>query len=232
MRASSAGTWSPAATPQRTPLAPSPDELAPRQARDPIRALVVGLDEWLRRRNDMLEYSDSPDCMLRVARRRAECGMTLSDGLVVVRGDPILDLHFWNERIPQTSATQGLGWGGRFGRQLIGSFCELAEAIERDPRICDAVAIRGRLAFAGARNRDEMRRFGHWFGLETPSDERRLPLGQRVHEAAEDIWLVFLSYAFNPGSLRGRQTVRRRDDLWMSKSALITRYRNKRKAAA
>jgi hypothetical protein len=77
-----------------------------------------------------------------------------------------------------------------------------------------------------------MRRFGHWFGLETPSDERRLPVGQRLHEAAEDIWLVFLSYAFNPGSLRGRQTVRRRDDLWMSKSALITRYRGKRKAAA
>ena len=82
---------------------------APGDARDPIRALVVGLDEWLRRQNGMLEYSDSPDCMLRVVRRRAECEMTLSDGVVVVRGDPILDLHFWNERIPQTSATQGLG---------------------------------------------------------------------------------------------------------------------------
>jgi hypothetical protein len=209
-----------------------PDVAAPKGARDPIRTLVVGLDEWLRRQYGMLEYSDSPDCMLRVVRRRAECEMTLSDGVVVVRGDPILDLHFWNERIPQTSATQGLGWGGRFGRQLIRSFCDLADAVEHDPRICDAVAIRGRLAFAGARNRDEMRRFGHWFGLETPSDERRLPVGQRLHEAAEDIWLVFLSYAFNPGSLRGRQTVRRRDDLWMSKSALITRYRGKRKAAA
>jgi hypothetical protein len=225
---SSTGTWSP----PETPLAITPERPASREPRDPLRTLVVGLDEWLRRQNGLLEFSHSPDCMLRVARNRAECEMVLSDGVVVGRGDPILDLHFWNERIPQTSATQGLGWGGRFGRQLIRSFCELSEAIERDPRLCDAVAIRGRLAFAGARNRDETRRFGHWFGLETPAEERRLPLGERLHEAAEDIWLVFLSYAFNPGSLRGRQTVRRRDDLWMSRSTLIARYRGKRKAAA
>ena len=200
--------------------------------RDPVRALVLGLDEWLRRQSGMLEYSTSPDCMLRVVKSRAESAMTLSDGVVVQRGDPILDLHFWNERIPQSSASQGLGWGGRFGRQLIRSFAELASAIESDPRLCDAVAIRGRLAFAGARNRDEMRRFGRWFGLETPAEAPRLPLGQRLCEAAEDIWLVLLSYAFNPGSLRGRQMVRRRDDLWMSKATLVARYRAKRKAAA
>lgn len=181
----------------------------------------------------MLEFSDSAECMLRVARRRADCAMTLSDGVVVARGDPILELHFWNERIPQASATQGLGWGGRFGRRLIRSFAELAAAIETDPRICDAVAIRGRLAFAGTRNRDETRRFGRWFGLETPADDRPPALGQRVHDAAEDIWLVLLSYAFNPGSLRGRETLRRRDDLWMSRRTLVARYGGaKRKAAA
>ena len=69
-----------------------------------IALRTVGLDEWLRRQNGMLEYSDSPDCMLRVVRRRAECEMTLSDGVVVVRGDPILDLHFWNERVQELSA--------------------------------------------------------------------------------------------------------------------------------
>lgn len=180
----------------------------------------------------MVYFSDNPNCILRVERSRADSEIRLSDGVVVARGDPILDLHFWNEQMPQTSAKPGLGWGGRFGRQLLRSFGELAVATERDPRISDAVAIRGRLAFAAARNRDDMRRFGRWFGLETPAEPERLPLGRRVHDAAEDIWLVFLSYAFNPGSLRGRQMLRRRDDLWMSKASLLARYEVGRRDAA
>jgi hypothetical protein len=170
--------------------------------------------------------------MLRVARGRAERAMTLGGGVVVARGDPILELHFWNERLPQAAATRGLGWGGRFGRQLIRSFGELADAMKDDPRISDAVAIRGRLAFAAARNRDDTRRFAHWFGMETPAEAAPLPLGRRLHDAAEDIWLVALSYAFNPGCLRDRQLSRRRDDLWISTAALMARYGAKRRTAA
>jgi len=219
-RDSPARTWTP------------PDTTTTRQPRDPIRALVFGLDRWLCRHSGMIYFSSNPNCILRVERSRAEREIRLSDGVVVARGDPILDLHFWNEQMPQTSAKPGLGWGGRFGRQLIRSFGELAAAIDDDPRLRDAVAIRGRLAFAAARNRDDMRRFGHWFGLETPAKPERLPLGRRVHDAAEDIWLVALSYAFNPGSLRGRQMLRRRDDLWMSKATLLARYEVKRRDAA
>ncbi|HEY1425737.1 MAG TPA: hypothetical protein VGF50_03615 [Caulobacteraceae bacterium] len=190
-----------------------------------------GFDRWLCRQSDMVYFSDSPNCILRVARSRADSEITLSDGVVVARGDPILELHFWNEQMPQTSANPGLGWGGRFGRQLIRSFGELAVAMQSDPRLSDAVAIRGRLAFAAARNLDDARRFGHWFGLETPA-ESQMPLGRRLHDAAEDFWLVALSYAFNPGSLRGRQISRRRDDLWMSRQVLLARYGAQRRAAA
>jgi hypothetical protein len=194
-------------------------------ARGPLRGLVRHLDEWLREHQGFVEFDASPSCILRVARTSAERELRLSDGAVVARGDPILDLHFWNERLPQASACPGLGWGGRFGRQLIRSFGELALAVEDDPRLGDAVAIRGRLAFAGARNRDEMRRFGAWFGLETVEDEAPAPLARRIHDAAEDIWLLALAYTFNPGCLGARSVVRRRDDLWMSKSALLARYR-------
>jgi hypothetical protein len=172
----------------------------------------------------MLEFTADPDCILRVAPARADTGMTLSDGVVVARGDPILELHFWNERLPQASASQGLGWGGRFGRRLRRSFGALAAVIDTDPRLAHAVAIRGRLAFAGARNREETRRWGHWFGLETPAREAPPPLGRRVHDAAEDFWLLALAYAFNPGCLPARQLSRRRDDLWMSRASLKARY--------
>jgi len=191
----------------------------------------VGLDHWLVRRNGAFEFSDNPACMLRVAKSVAETAITLSDGVAVRKGDPILELHFWNERIPQASATHGLGWGGRFGRQLIRSFGELAVAVERDPRLREAVAVRGRLSFAGARSRDEMRRFAHWFALETPAQARPPSLAGRLHAVGEDIWQLALSYAYNPGCLRDRQAVRVRDDLWMSKATLLARYGDGRSAA-
>jgi hypothetical protein len=192
---------------------------------------VISFDHWLCRRQGMVEFSDSPSCMLRVARGVAGADITLSDGVTVAKGDPILELHFWNERIPQASTTRGLGWGGQFGRRLLRSFGELAVAIERDPRLGDAVAVRGRLSFAGARNRDEMRRFGHWFALETPIQARRPSLAGRLYDVGEDIWQLALSYAYNPGCLRERQVTRVRDELWMSKATLLARHGAKRDAA-
>jgi hypothetical protein len=200
-------------------------------ARGPVRGLVCGLDAWVRRSQGFVEFSDNPGCILRVVRGAAETELRLSDGVVVARGAPILDLHFWNERMPQASDCRGLGWGGRFGRQLRLSFGELARVINTDPRLSNAVAIRGRLAFAGARNREESRRVGGWFGLEVPDHEAELPLAQRLHDAGEDLWLLALTYTFNPGSLHRRSVVRRRDDLWISRERLAARYAARGKAA-
>lgn len=204
-------------------------------AAGPARRLIRRLDAWLRRRQGFVEFSANPACILRVVVGVADCEMRLADGVVVRPGDTILDLHFWNERMPQTSDCPGLGWGGRFGRQLLRSFGDLAVALETDPRLKDAVAVRGRLAFAGERNRDEMRRFGNWFGLETAEEARRLSLLNRLHDAAEDVWLLALAWTFNPGSLHARSVVRRRDDLWVSKQGLVARYsapKSERKRAA
>jgi hypothetical protein len=192
----------------------------------------LGLDAWMRRQQGMLELNTSPTCMLRVVMIRAENEMRLSDGAIIGRGDRIIDLHFWNERMPKTSAGQGLGFGGRFGRQLRRSFVDLAGAIDTDPRLAGAVAVRARLAFAAARNRDEMHRFGHWFGFEGAEETGPLSLRRRLHDAAEDIWLLILTWTFNPGCLPTRQTVRRREDLWISKAKLIERYAAKPKKAS
>jgi hypothetical protein len=201
-------------------------------ARGPMRDIVSGLDAWLRRSQGFVEFSDNPTCMLRVAPCKAETELRLSDGVVVARGAPILDLHFWNERLPQASDCHGLGWGSRFGRQLIRSLEELAAALDHDARLANAVAIRGRLAFAGARNREESRRFGGWFGLEVAEEEGPVPLVQRLHDAGEDLWLLALTYTFNPGSLRRRAVIRRRDDLWISRQRMIARHGPHEKSAA
>ena len=202
-------------TPPERPLAPKEGTL---------QHLVRGLDAWVRRQQGFIEFNDSPTCMLRVVVKRAECELRLSDGAVVLPGEKIIDIHFWNERLPKASACQGLGWGGRFGRALMRSFVDLAAAIDADPRLAGAVAIRGRLAFANGRNREEMGRFGQWFGFESIEESGPLPLGRRLHDAAEDLWLLALTWTFNPGSLPTRKTIRRREDLWISKAKLVDRY--------
>jgi hypothetical protein len=197
------------------------------------QGLIRRLDAWIRRHEGIIEFSASPSCILRVVVTPAETDLKLSDGAVIARGDPIIDLHFWSERLPQTDSAPGLAWGGRFGRQLVRSFVDLAAAIDDDPRLRDAVAIRARLAFAGDRNRDAMHRFAHWFDFEGGEETGPPPLPRRLHDAAEDVWLVLLTWTFNPGSLRSRRMVRRREDLWISKAKLIDRYgpqRSRRRA--
>ena len=210
------GGWTPRATPEAT---------------GPLRATIRRLDAWLRRNLGFVEFAASPACILRVVITRAEAEIRLSDGVVIKRGDPILDIHFWNERMPQSASTQGLGWGGRFGRQLMRSLGELAAALETDPRLGDAVAVRGRLAFAGERSLEDMRRFGAWFDFEQhPSP--RLSLSRRLHDTAEDIWLLALAWTFNPGCLSQRSVVRRREDLWISREKMLVRHGPRRRESA
>jgi hypothetical protein len=199
-----------------------------------LQALIRRLDARIRKHEGIIEFSASTSCILRVVVTRAELDMKLSDGLVIRRGDPIIDVHFWNERLPKTSDAPGLAWGGRFGRQLVRSFIDLAAALDADARLCDAVAIRARLAFAGDRNRDAMHRFAHWFDFEGGEQTGSPPLRRRLHDAAEDIWLVLLTWTFNPASLRSRRMIRRREDLWISKPKLQDRYgpqRSRRRAS-
>ena len=199
-----------------------------------VHALVRRLDAVIRRHEGIIEFSSSASCLLRAVVTRADADLKLSDGAIMKRGDPIIDVHFWNERLPQTASAPGLAWGGRFGRQLVRSFIDLAAAIDDDPRLCDAVAIRARLAFAGDRNREARQRFAHWFDFEGGEETGPPPLLRRLHDAAEDIWLVLLTWTFNPGSLRSRRMVRRREDLWISVGKLQDRYgpqRSKRRAS-
>jgi hypothetical protein len=186
--------------------------------------VVRALDKWMRLRQGITEFTDDPNCILRISLEAADRELRLADGAVVRPGDRVLEMHFWNERMPQANGPLGLGWGGRFSRRLRRSFNELAIALERDPRFCDVVALRGRLAFAGARDSADARRFGAWFGFEVAEATREVTLRRRLHAVAEDYWLLALTYTFNPGTLRHRSLARRHDDMWISRAGLTQRY--------
>src|SRR5262249_36622498 len=150
--------------------------------------------------------------------------LVLSDGVRIARGDPVIEVHFNNERLPQVSDHTGLGWAARFGRRIVSSFRALAVAAEADARLKGADAALARLAFASERNRGDTRRFGEKFGLETLDPPAPVAFSRKVHDFGEDLWLVGLTWVFNPGSLKGRSVLRLREDLWMSRGTLLRRF--------
>jgi len=207
----------------------APGPVIPRRP-DALRSAIRGLDAWLRKSEQVVEFSASRRCILRGALVRAESRVALSDGSIVARGAPIVALHFWNEQMPKAEDGADIAWGLRFARQLRHSFAELAARLASDPTLEEVVALRGRFPVSGERRAEETHRFGARFGLESPPTTASIAVHRRVHDAAEDLWLWALAWAFNPGSLKQRTFLRRRDDLWMSRATLMGRYGSERRS--
>jgi hypothetical protein len=185
---------------------------------------ILRLDRHLRSGVELIDVGDPDVSFFRVLVIKADRDLTLSDGTRVRRGDPVIDVHFHNERLPQTTEHSGMAWAAQFGRRIVASYRALAIAAQTDERLKPAVAARARLAFASERNRGDTRRFGQKFGLETLDAPPPAPWSRRLHDFGEDLWLVGLTWVFNPGSLKGRSTFRRREDLWISRAQLMARH--------
>ena len=80
-----------------------------------IWASSVGLvDALIRTYYGIYEFTDDPECVLRVGLGQARAAMTLSDGTRVKGGELIGTLHFWNEHLPRYTAKRTESALGRF----------------------------------------------------------------------------------------------------------------------
>ena len=61
---------------------------------------IFALDSQLRRREGVFEYSHKPDCIFRAQFSRLSSDVLLSDGTFGRPGDRVIDLHFWNDKLP------------------------------------------------------------------------------------------------------------------------------------
>ena len=96
---------------------------------------VRGVDSVLRSRFGIEEFSDDPDCIFRISRDRALRPRILSDGAAIRRGDPVLQVHLWNEHLPAMSRDgRSAAWANLFKRRMLCSFALLANRIENEER--------------------------------------------------------------------------------------------------
>lgn len=207
-------------------IAPPPAPAATADAwRDRLwRHFVTGIDAVLRACYGISEFTDDPECLIRVAMSQACCDLALADGTVVRTGDPILVLHLWNEHVVRFSGGRpSLGWASRMRRRVSQSLEALAEQIESEPAWREVRAVRADTALFGLwrmyQARGVIRRFG--FDLMPPPRHSALRALQALGDACI-VWM--LTRAFNPAALRRHGFLRGRHEMWMSRHRLLARY--------
>ena len=181
---------------------------------------VRRLDRYLCRRQGIYEFSSDPQCILRISRRTANVDAVLEDGTRVSRGEPIGEIHFWNEHIPTMSETgPDLMWAIAFHRRLCRSLEQLAIHVQDDPRLSGVRAIYVRANFGP---NDRIDRTFAGYGFEPVRCPDRDGLRRRWHDFFERFLLWGLLLAYNPGGLKFVSYARRPRKFWMSMTNLLS----------
>lgn len=191
-----------------------------------VQRAVSRFDTILQRRGRVYEFTRRSDCLLRCALDQAASPVALSDGTTIRVGDPVLDLHLWNEHIPRIApGGPNLAWARLLRRRFEHSFDALAFHVAHDPRCREVRAIRGRCAFVTRDGREKLMRLAQAFELDMLPDMPAPDAWQRFHDFWENAYILGLIMSFNPTALRRGALRRERHQLWISRARLIARYR-------
>ncbi len=187
---------------------------------DLLRRAIGGFDGYLSLRCGVKTYSRDPRCLLRCATIPSAHAFTLSDGVALLPGDLVIDLHLWNEHIPPLPPSgPDLAWGRLVAAWMRHSLTLLVGALDAEPGLRHARAIRAKTNFVGLGERSEsLSRLIARFGFEDVDEPSSLP--ERVHDAFENVLIGALTWTHNPEALRRDRLIRQRRPVWMSVEAL------------
>ena len=198
------------------------------------RGFVQSIDFLLRRAQGVREFSQREGCILRLSLGRAGMGQALSDGTVIRAGDPVGQIHLWNERLPLMGrAGADLAWARAFRFQFARSLEELAAYVAHEPSLAEVKAVYGEMAFTLA-DLEMARRFAQQMGFDFLERPGAASARGRWAQFWDNLYTLMLIWTYNPASLRGKALGQlRRYQLWISREKLLAHYaRNRGKANA
>jgi len=186
--------------------------------------LVFGLDARLRRRLGVIEYTANPDCIFRIDRRRVAHATKLADGATLEAGEEIVQLHFWNERVPHyDGAGATFQWARQFNRVLALSLRELSSFLSRDD-FKTVRGVRADVALGTAEHMDQVRRFCGHFGFIPVQKTTPDTIGTHLHRFGENILIGLLILAHNRRAFRMDCLRRSRADMFLPRATLDERF--------
>jgi hypothetical protein len=184
---------------------------------------VAWADAKLRSYYGIYEFTDDPNCLLRVGLGQARAAVSLSDGTEVEFGQLVGTLHFWNEHMPRYSARgPDLGWACAVRDRVRYSLRAFSDYIESEPAWQNVRAIRTETALPARLGAPQLMRVFQRYGFErVPTD---FSLLARLHGLGECFVLWGLTRAFNPAALPRQPFLRDRHELWISRATLRLHY--------
>ena len=190
------------------------------------RVMVLALDALLRQVLHVFEFSRDEECILRLSISKSESDVTLADGTRIYCGDPIGEIHLWNEHIPPIPGSGAdLAWARAFGRRWARSLAELAAYVDTDPRCRRIKAFRAVTSVGSGYPSMQMGRIvGRW-GLQLLRKDQPSSVWGRFAGWWEHMYGVALIWAFNPSRHKPRDLQDlSRDQLWISRDVLLSMH--------
>jgi YkoP-like protein len=219
--------WDPSVVSARTddrPQAAAVNSPANPSKRGAAARLVFGLDAFLRRRLGVIEYSSHPDCLFRIDLRRLNHRIELSDGTTLLPGDEIVQLHFWNERVPRyDGAGANFEWARRFSSNLITSLQELA-AFLAARNLHSVKGVRADVALGTAEHMDQVLRFCGHYGFKPVRHAAPATIWSPLHRVGENVLIGMLILAHNRRAFGFDCLRRSRADVFLTRAELDKRF--------
>jgi hypothetical protein len=186
-----------------------------------MRGLFLLIDAILRRKQNIAAFWDDPGCVLRINLRAAPRPLPL-DGNVVRPGTKVLELHLWNEHLPQVGASDSsLAWAVKGHAALVRSLAALAQHVEQRADLADVPAVFGITTFMSQKDAQTAERVLARLGFAQTA--YRSSLGA-FGDFWENLYAWFLYRTFRRSAPRKPLLGMRRKLLWMSKEELVRRY--------
>jgi hypothetical protein len=197
---------------------------APARPDTPVRRAVLGLDRWLQHYLGVHEYTTDSSCLFRIQRAKAQANVALSDGTKIRVGEPILNLHLWNEHVPPIG-DQGatVAWARQLSRAIAISLNELAEHLSARPDLRDIVALRADMRLGTADRSEQLARISARYGFAIALSGEGSGSG-RLHDVGESALIFMLVLVTNPASLRFNTLRRDHKVVYLSRVALERKY--------
>lgn len=187
-----------------------------------LALMVRGVDALLRQRQHIHEFTADNECLFRIAVGEAQGSFHLSDGTTVALGDPILELHLWNEHVPAMPAGgPSAAWANLMKRRIRRSLILTALYLEQERTFASIVALHGALPFRSRLGERQMLRAAKRFGFDLIQPDPPGNWRSVFHEMLDGIFLWALLLAFNPSAQRGQGASRQRYHLWISRRKLL-----------
>jgi hypothetical protein len=187
--------------------------------------LVFGLDTLLRRWYDITEYSTDPRCIFRIQMAEIDRTVRLADGTSARPGDPVIDLHLWNEHLPRLSHHgASVGWALEMRRCLEVSLRELARYLSTDRDFREVAVLRGEIKFCVAEQCNQMAGLCRRLGFEVADTEEPGTLVEQVHRFGQNILISLMVLALNGMAIRPDTLRRTSVMVYLSRRQLISRF--------